>query len=177
MAVTTTFTPPAQPTTGTLTYVPLGGDGYTAPQAAYAVLNHAVVGDATGGAATVLIEMDPRFCSLVSFVSFAVLQATSADIDYRLTVGISTGGTQIPAHQESGVVVAISSTVSNAEINKTSAVAPMMLPGAGQAGRISLSFLNVDTDTYRVSALIYLFNIRVRETTPMGPLLWARGAT
>ncbi len=49
MAVSTTFTPPAQPTAGNLTYVPLGGDGFSAPLAAYAVQDFQDIGDATGG--------------------------------------------------------------------------------------------------------------------------------
>jgi len=177
VAVTETFTPPGQPTSGSLTYVPLGGDGYSAPQAAYAVQNHAVTGDASGGRATLSVVMDPRFCSLVSFCSFQIQQGTSADAEYRLTVGSDTGGTQIPPTVESGPVEAVVSLVSSSEINKTSPIVPMMLPGAGQVGRIRYEFLNVDGDVFSMSALIYLFNIRVRELTPMGGLLWARGAT
>ncbi len=177
MALTDSWTPPAQPGIGTLTYVPLGGDGFTAPQAAYAINSYEIVGDASGGKVSMTIEMDKRFVSLVSFVSLSVLQATSADIDYRLVVGSSSGTDQVASHQESGPIVAISSTVSNAEINKTMPIMPMMLPGAGQSGKILMELKNVDTDRFRVSALIYLFNIRVRELTAMGPLLWSRGAT
>ncbi len=176
MAVASTFEPPAQPTTGALTYVPLGGDGYSAPLAAYSIQNHAVTGDATGGAASLTVDMDPRFCSLVSFVSFSILQATSADAEYSLKIGSSTG-TQIPSILHSDLQVAVSSTVSSKEINKTFNLIPMMMPGAGQAGQINLLVKNVDTDIVRLSALIYLFNIRVRELTAMGPLLWSRGAT
>lgn len=177
MSVTATFTPPAQPGTGVLTYVPLGGDGYTAPQAAYAINNFEVIGDASAGHARLTVEMDPRFCSLVAWVSFSIRQATSADAEYRLTVGSTSGATQIPTQADSGLVVAISSTITTAEINKMISIVPMMMPGAGQSGRVEANFLNVDTDTYRMSLLIYLFNIRVRELTPMGPLLWARGST
>ncbi len=121
--------------------------------------------------------MDPRFCSLVSYVSFRILQATSADAEFRMTIGPQSGGVQIPQILESGLQVAISSTVSNSEVNRTMKVQPLMMPGAGQAGQVRLDFLNVDTDTYNVSMYIYLFNIRVRELTSMGQLLWARGAT
>ncbi len=177
MAVTSTFTPPAQPTVGSLTYVPLGGDGFSAPIAAYAVHQFELVGDVSGGKNQMTIEMDPRFCSLVSFVSIAIRQGTSADAEYRLVVGTSTGVGQIPSHIESGLIVAISSTVSTSEINKTSQITPMMMPGAGQAGKIQLETKNVDGDDALLNTLIYLFNIRVRETTPMGPLLWSRGSS
>lgn len=177
MSTSATFTPPAQPATGTLTLVPLGGDGFTAPQTAYAINNFQHTGTSGGGKNTMTIEMDDRFCSLVSFISFGILQGTSTDAEFRLQVGSSTGGVQIPSLSEGGLVEAISSTVSNQEISKTINLIPMMMPGAGNAGRIQLEFLNIENDVYRISTLIYLFNIRVRELTPMGPLLWARGSS
>lgn len=177
MAVASTFTLPAQPAVGTLTYVPLGGNGFTAPHAAYAVQNFRLTGDVSGGSVKGTIVLDNRFCSLVSFVSFRIGQGTSADADYRLVVSSDAGGVQIPQILESDLLTAISATVSTSTINHTSVLTPMMLPGAGNVGSIQLEFLNVDDDDYRISALIYVFDIRVRETTPMGPLLWSRGAT
>ena len=177
MAVAIVVTLPSQPSDGSVTFVPLGGDGFSAPTSAYALQNLKVTGDATGGAASLTANLDNRFCSLVSFVSFRITQTTSADADFRLAITSAAGGVQTPQILESGPVTAISATVSTATINKTLQLQPMMLPGAGNSGAIDVDFLNVDTDIYRISALIYNFNIRVRELTPMGPLLWARGAT
>jgi hypothetical protein len=177
VAVSSTVVLPAQPTDGVVTYVPLGGDGLTAPQGAYAVVNFELTGASGGGASTLIVQMDPRYCSLVAFASFRILQTTSADADFRLTVGSQTGGRQIPQLLESGPVVAISSVVSNSEINKTLKLQPLILPGAGNVGQLRLDTLNVENDVTMLSALIYLFDIRVRELTPMGPLLFARGAT
>lgn len=177
MSVNSTVVLPAQPSSGTVTYVPLGGDGFTAPQAAYSVQNHAVTGDAGGGNLSVTVDMDPRFVSLVSFVSFRNAQATPGDAGYRLVVSTAAGGPQIPQLLESNVLTAISGTISSSTINHTAKLQPMLLPGAGNSGRVVVQMLNVLADLLQMSALIYLFDIRVRETTGMGPLLWARGAT
>ncbi len=176
MAVAVTVTLPATPSTGSLTYVPLGGDGFTAPQAAYVVRALQVTGDAGGGAATLTIHMDPRFTSLVAYVTAQNDQASSADADLRLVITPSTG-IQIAALTLQQPVVATSATVNSTTIGLTWNPTPLLMPGAANTGRIIMKMLNVLADEYRLSAHIYLFNIRVRELTPMGPLLWARGAT
>ncbi len=167
---------PAQPTTGLVDYVPLGGDGYTAPFAAYSIVDMEVAGDASAGHVRMAVEMDPRFASLVAFFVHEIQQGTPATADVRLSVA----GPQVPSQTMQDNVDDISSTVADSNISLQFAPTPYILPGGHKAGSVPRIFsrsLNVDGDTYRLSALIYLFNIRVREVTPMGPLLWARGST
>lgn len=177
MAVASSVTLPSQPTLGSLTYVPLGGDGFSAPHSAYALQNHAVDGAAGGGANALTVKMDPRFCALVSFVTVQIEQTSSADADVRIVVTSQTGGVQIPQLTFSDQVTAISKTVNQASIGVTWNPPALILPGAGQAGQIVVQTLNVDDDLAKLSCLIYNFDIRVRELTAMGPLLWARGST
>lgn len=177
MAVSEDFTLPAQPTSGSVVFVPLGGDGFTAPRFAYMLNKVALTGDVSGGAATITARMDLRFVSLVSYVTGQIQQGTSADAEHRFTLSSDFVAEQV----SQGDITAISSTIAAFEIAKTWFPAPVLLPGgnlsASERSRIIMKFLNVDDDVYEMAALIYCFDIRVREETPMGPLLWARGAT
>ena len=165
---------PEQPTAGVVDRIPLGGDGFRAPIAAYAVVGHAVTGAVGGGLAALQVNMDPRFCSLVSWIAMQNAQVADADGDYRFAV-FGTGG-RIPVQTDSGLAVSIA--IGSSTLEKTWAPTPFILPGGSGPGAALIGqMLNVDADVYSLSALIYLFDIRVRETTPMGPLLWARGAT
>lgn len=176
MAVSSSVTLPGQPSAGAVDYIPLGGDGFTAPFAAWSVEAHSDTGDATGGAAILGVVMDTRYCSLVAFVSISIAQATAADADLRIQLV----GTNTTEQSDNVIMPSISATVATRTAGVTWRPTPQILPGgqseAANLPRISARMLNVDTDVYELSALIYLFNIRVRELTPMGPLLWARGA-
>lgn len=167
------ITLPGQPVSGQVTFVPLGGDGFVAPKFAYAIKDFLLTGDATGTFVQHTVLMDERWCALIAYVSFNISQATSADADFQIT--ISSG--RSASIQASGSAHAVDSSVSTLEVRHTFQPTPLVLPGAGDTARLRMQVLNVDTDVVRLSAYIYLFDVRVRETTPMGPLLWARGST
>lgn len=168
------MTLPGQPNgNGVMKYIPLGGDGFMAPFAAYAVTQHEVTSDASGGAAALTIIMDDRFCSLVPFVKVQVQQATAADIDCRFSLGSSSQ----PGPAEGRVLTSIATTVSTTTIAYTWIPVPTILAGGSEPGQIVVRVPNVDGEMPQIDTLVYLFNISVREKTPMGPLLWARGAT
>lgn len=167
------ITLPEQPVAGLVTFVPLGGDGFSAPKFAYAVRNFALTGDDQLGFIQHEIKMDERWCSLISYVTFNMSQVASADVDYSLDI-ISGHSAEM---RDQDVQKAISKTVTTVNVGHTWLPPPTVLPGAGDSARIRTHLLNVENDIVRVSALIYCFDVRVRETTPMGPLLWARGST
>jgi len=163
VAVTETVTLPDQPPAGGQTHrTPLGGDGFRAPMAAYIVDNMLATGDAGGGPIVCQVNMDERFCSLVAYLTVSMTQASQTDIDLRFRV----------QHRR-----AEATGISPAQISEVWVPVPVIIPGGGAGGLITAGALNVDTDLFRLSALIYLFNINVRQVMPMGPLLWARGAT
>lgn len=153
--------------------MPLGGDGFHSPQAAYVVSSFAVSGAVGGGNAILTVNMDPRFCALVNFVTVQIQQVASATVDVRMRVS----GNQNPTFVDSGPVVAIDADVSAITIARTWFPPPVILGGGGEAASIEMRTINVDADIYLLEAYIYLFDIRARELTPMGPLLWARGST
>lgn len=179
MSVAEDWTLPAQPTIGTVNYVPLGGDGFQAPFAAYNVMGAAIVGDAGGGSARVTCRMDDRFCSLVAFFTGQNAQDTPADGEFRFFLAAD----QIPQQVNQGDLTALAAGVDSHSLAHTMVPTPIVLPGGsrgpgvGADPRIDVRFLNALADVVSMDALIYLFNIRVREVMPMGPLLWARGAT
>ena len=175
ISVTSTVTFPAQPTTGSLRYIPLGGDGFSAPFAAYELSGHGVTGDASSGSASLIVKMDPRFTSLVSFASVGMVQPTATDRDIAmLLAGAGTQALQVAQ-------VAVDALVDAATIRKSWVPVPVILPGGITSGslvpQLTVKMLNVDTASYTLTTMIYVFNIRARELTPMGPLLWARGAS
>ncbi len=153
--------------------IPLGGNGFTAPIAAYQITGHAVTGDASSGAATLAVTMDNRYTSLISYVTFSVAQATAADADFRATIS---SGTVWPTMSDSGLITAIAALVSGQTVTRTWEPPPAILPGGATTPTLQIQMLNVDTNVVSMSALIYVFDIRSRELTPMGPLLWARGS-
>lgn len=174
IAVAAAFTLPNQPTTGgTVTYVPLGGDGFSAPFAAYGIKTFAAVGDVSGGSVVMTATFDPRYCSLVAFATIQITQGTAADADARVLLR----GDSVPSVLLQETLDSVPITASAFQVARTFAFAPLIIPGGGENGQLQVSFTNVDADVFFVDAMIYLFNIRVRELTPMGPLLWARGAT
>lgn len=175
MTVQSNFTAPAQPTTGTLEYIPLGGNGLTAPKAAYSVVGHLVDGNVSSGAMQIRMTMDPRYCSLVSWVTFQIIQATAADADVRVVIGDV--DLRVPKLIQQGPVVKTATLVNVNTVAGTFTPTPVILPGGGVLPFIQVAALNVDGDSLSFDALVYLFRIDVREKTPMGPLLWARGAT
>lgn len=173
MSVLLTVQLPDQPTTGDLEYIPLGGDGFTAPKFAYMLRNASVVGDAGGGTIRIDLLMDPRFSSLISYVTGEVQQASTADIEFLFKVA----GDRVPAQIFQGD--ALSNALSSSEIGITWRPAPVILPGGTMASppEVSWRVANVLADVLRLTALIFCFDIRVRELLPMGPLLFARGDT
>jgi len=176
MAVSSAVALPNQPTSGKVHIVPLGGDGFVAPHSMYTISDHAVTGDGTGGAATLDITLDDRHCSLVGFVQMRVAQATPAAADMRLLV-FSLDDNFSPAQIFQQSVDNVAATVNSSTVAFTWAPVPFLFGGGPGVGTIRSNMTNVDTDVYRLSAIVYQFDIRVRETTAMGPLLWARGST
>jgi len=177
ISVALSFTLPAQPSTGNVNYIPLGGDGFTAPIAAYGVSGATVAGDVSSGIATINLTMDNRYCSLVGYATGRILQGTPADAELRMAIGVTAAPLgKVPLQVDQGDVTAIAATVSPDSIAKTWLPPSIILPGGVDAPVLSLAATNVDGDFFTIDALIYLFNIRVRELTPMGPILFSRGS-
>lgn len=177
MSVSVTLQLPAQPAVGVVQLVPLGGDGYSAPKAMFTVNSLTAVSDASGGLTSIQLLMDQNYSSLVAFMSMTVLQALAADVQVQMRV--RTPGTfpdRVAIQFDRGVVSEMSD-VSTTQIARTWSPQPIILGGSGSGSQIDVTIENIDTDILTLSAAIYLFDNTVRTRAPMGPLLWARGAT
>lgn len=160
---------------GVVHRTPLGGDGFVAPMAAYIVDNMLLTSSATGGASTIQVNMDERFCSLVAYVTVSMSQAIQVDIEVRYRLDTAAVSSPVATQVQNRDLLMID--WHTAEINDVWTPVPVVMPGDGAGALVSAAVENLDTDTLRLSALIYLFDINVRNVTPMGPLLWARGST
>ncbi len=166
---------PAQPVTGTVTYIPLGGDGYVAPMAQYNILGFALSGDASAGNALLQVKMDPRYTSLVPFMQ-ASRQGTDLDAFVRMEV-TAPGLTAVPV-TFGETVVSSGADISPNEIRATWQLPPQLLPGQRDTPACVMVMDNIGVgETFRLSLMVYLFQLNVRQISPMGPLLWARGST
>lgn len=155
--------PDDQPSSGSYTYVPLGGNGFTAPHACYLLQSISVAGDASGGTAQVGVTLDPRYQGLISVVQ-ADQVGTTADVDVRYT---------IQAEDPSGNIysqISVAGTLKHLsfENNARGAWSP---PSVFNASKVLFKAANVNGDTYAMSGIIYLFNKRASELTPLSVLL------
>lgn len=171
MSVLEDFTAPNQPTTGSLSYVPLGGNGRTAPFAYYAIKNAQVTGDGTGGTATIRVRMDDRYAAFVAHAVASVQQGTPADAEFRWTLTSSPG----PVAAYSGVKTSNGGSVSSTSIDVPWVPPPIVQGGGDTGAQLAVAFDNVDSDVYLLNALILLFDIRVRELTPLAAIFGSRG--
>jgi len=150
--------------------VPLGGDGFSAPFALNLV-DVDLAGAAGGGAATFTVNLDPRYCSSVTLVGIAVA-GVNADVQYRIAFSANPAGTSL-RHAVTGTLVGVASTVSSeGAAGYWIPPATVLPPGSS----FSIKCTNVDGDTFRFSAEILLWNIRVRELSPWPYLMGAHGS-
>lgn len=171
MSVAVSFSLPDQPPAGgTTTYIPMGGDGRTAPFAAYAVRQAVATGDASSDSLSMTISMDPQFSSLVSYATVQLLQGTSADAEYRLVLS----GARVPEQSRTGVLNAINSDIAARNAGIWHNFAPIVLPADG-APQVLAQVANVLSDVLTLDLLVYLFDVNVRFITAAGRLLEQRG--
>lgn len=156
MAVTTAITLPDQPTIGNVVYQPLGGDGWTAPHSLFMVDVHSV-GDASGGTNRATVNADPRFEMLVDFLMVQVTFATV--IDFRFDIGRKNSSRAL----QCGETVLDPSGALSARIWSPPAII--------DPADIRVSGENVDTQVIQLKAMIYNFNVRASEKTPLSILL------
>ncbi len=162
MSVSDSFKIPAQPGSGGLEYIPCGGDGYSAPQSAYAV-SFNLASDGSGGTNMLTVEMDPQFLTLVSYVQ-TVVSATAADVPSRRTIGISQFES---AHDAQDAQEGEGTTC--VRLWKPPGV--MMTEGGGFVPNIVSRIVNTNGETHFLSFRLYNFHKRAREFTPLWLLL------
>ncbi len=160
MSVSSVFELPAQPTTGSAVWVPLGGDGVTAPLGYYDVVT-TIVGDVSGGTAQLRVDFDPRYTNLCAWANVKIIADTAAgDFAIHLNPNATTAGLTIVGTMP-GVAEAVFST------NSAYLWFPPPLFHAGE-GTLIAFWANVDaTETYSLSAQIFVYDRDVRNRMNM----------
>lgn len=163
VAVNLTVLMPNQPASGQVKYVPLGGDGYSAPHSAYSCFLTLAM-DASGGNSTINLQFDPRFTQIVSYMRNEVV-GVAADTAQRMFVRID--GDEI-----------ISDTVFATFWTGTALATRLWKPPGviGTSTQVDTAYMtaqmvNTDGDTHNFTCRVYNFDKRARELTPLPVLL------
>lgn len=147
------------------TFVPLAGDGFTAPHAMY-VTAQTLTMDASGGLAQAIISLDTRYCAMVTVVSFTVAGA-AADVEYAMSISAAPNGTSAAVGVNGTVaIITLGAGLVVSARGYWSPPAMILGPGDGSNPAIGVNFENVNGDTAIVSTQILLWDINVRNKTP-----------
>lgn len=161
MAVVSDMQLPDQPATGSAVWVPLGGDGWVAPVAAFSVLNQVVM-DASGTTATAIVRFDPRFES-ICVLAQSLVTGFSSSVENELSLIQKEPATGHRAQAfGDGIFM---NTLSDHSLFSWS---PPLLIGQD---RIQCVVVNTDGDTLNFRVQVYMFNIRVFEKVPLNVIL------
>lgn len=156
MTVTTSVTLPAQPAAGSVSFLPLGGNGWLAPQSMFMV-DIQLTGDVSGGVSQLDIFRDERFEMLIDFMM--VQSDAAAVIEYRFDI----------FRQVQNRVMNCGSTVEDpVDAQSVRIFSP---PAVIDPDSLRVSVANVDGDVTKFKAMIYNFNIRASERVPLDILL------
>jgi len=143
-------------------FIPLGGDGKVAPSGCYFVRLE-VDGDASGGNATLTINLDPRYTNLVAYVNL-LIQVDAAAGDFLL--GTFTGtGQAAAAPQVVGTIPQVATAVNSNNGMFLWYPPPVFYQ---QEGQVFAAMPNVSaTETYKLAAEIFIFDPDIRRLTPL----------
>ncbi len=146
---------------GVITLRPLGGNGFDSPHSMYMCRDIQVAGDAGGGTASLRINTDPRYESIVQLVACAITSDV-ASTEVRLSVYADKDRwwTALSADTFWTTLDGISTLTWN-----PSAIV--------KASSVRLFTGNVDTESYRLGCIIYNFDIRASELIPLNVLVAA----
>ncbi len=169
MALSGSVQLPNNPSVGTVRGFALGGNGFSAPKFMYQLKNFSQTGDAGGGSNTLSVVMDPDYCSLIVYATAQVEPAGSLhDVKWKIT------GDRLPVMVATPRVKDISSAFPE-QISNTWIPPPFVLPGGDDLSTLSVAVLNILAEVLSINCVVYLFDIRARETTPMHQLIASVG--
>ena len=157
MSISLEYSLPTEFSAGTITFDPLGGDGIVAPSAAYYLNGVALTGDASGGTATLTINLDRRYeCVVGNLTSKASGTGISGSVPTVLTVT-----PQLCVSINAGAYTSI---------DDTSRVA--WSPDAFfDAQAVQVEWNNLNGATFALDAVVYLFRRGASQRSPLSTLL------
>lgn len=158
MAITEILTLPNQPAVGSVEYIPLGGNGFQAPQSAF-MFDFRITGDASGGLVKWEVNRDERFEHIVSFLALESDAATA--MDYILGIRRRAGTTFHNTGQSPD------GSVLGQDFTTVLWTPPTMIDPITWIATTE----NQDTIDFKFKGIVYNFNIRASEIVPLGTLL------
>lgn len=167
MAVSGAFQIPGQPASGggadallgTVRFIPLMGNGRVAPLCMYEVAA-SLASDASGGNNTITITFDERWKSLVTLVN--IVNTSAAQPIEAVFELVSTASTTRFRAFDNAV------PINSLDLINLSVWNPPPLMDMNQ---LVTKVPNITGDTHIVNAMIYCFDFRVLELTPMYQIL------
>lgn len=152
---------PSQPVAGSLEYIPLGGDGLTAPQSAW-FMDMQITGDATGGAIRAVVLRDDRFEHILQFMSVETDSATA--VSYRMDIFRGAKASSAQAFHNVGTTQLSSVT---GHVLACQLWTPPAVIGPVQ---FEAKVPNVDTELFKFKLLIYNFQVDASKRVPLNIL-------
>ncbi len=162
MAVSVEDSLPAQPTIGSSVYRPLGGDGWSAPQALYSTLQQ-LTGDAGGGNNTITLNLDTRWMNIVVLVEQLLTGFSSAREGELQVVADRPVGARHRVRMQ-GLQIFVD-TISDQGLLSWN---PPLLVDAETVISITQ---NITGDIHNAQCIIYCFQKRALEEVPLNILL------
>jgi len=157
VSVSDTLVLPSQPTTGSVTIRPLGGNGYTSPQSYYLV-DFRLDADGSGGTITLNVALDPQFQNVVSLAEASLIGAAASRV-VRLDIFEATSALRFSVQ---------GTMLRNADTGTHMLYAPAAVFDVGQFEAV---VDNVDTEEFRLKLLIYNFKRDAFNRVPLNVLL------
>jgi len=149
---------PDQPTTGTTHILPLGGDGVQAP-ISLQVVQMDVASDASGGSSNLSIASDPRYTSLIAWLTVTFTSSAAATVG-RVTIQNSS------AWQWSETRLNVN-FATQARAIATFEPPPILLTNDSVfTGQLLSAWDNVDTETQELRVSILNFDRNLRQLAP-----------
>lgn len=170
-SVTDSVQLPEQPAAGETLTTPLGGNGWSDPHSR-TFCSISLASAAGGGTNILIIRLDPRYTQLVAFASLGVSAGVADPITGRIELDCTLFETWIQ-----GVSMPLRDTGSTGREHNAVWTPPALLCSAEpntdstQPPRVRTIIPNVDGETANLQLVVYNFDKRARELTPIALLL------
>lgn len=159
MSVAVTVSLPSADNTGILTYVPLGGDGYAAPQSLYEV-GITLANDASGGTSIITLQTDPQYMSIITAVDSHHNSSLAAqNYVFALRTGVLSTLTSILRFGATSILVG--------SLDMCGWSPPPLV----RAVQVNVQSTNIDTESHILNAWIYNFRRDAAHKVPLNILL------
>ncbi len=167
MAVLASVDLPAQPTTGDVHVLPLGGNGWSAPHSA-TVVRVALASDVSGGVSQIKIVLDPRYVSLIAWMNTTIAAGASAVANRQ---GVVESATDLVVNGKACDYGAITGVENCSKLwMPPGCMCTNTVLGSGYPYIVSES-PNVNGQTHTLRARILNFDKQAAQRTPLPMLL------